>query len=200
MGLPYLTAAAHREIEKVVWEEGIRRAKAEQQKLMVDWYQSGEWQLQNLSVNGSWNTRHKSSMGTFTAVDVERSKIVHEETMLKECMQQINGKEVVITKGNYLGTLQGMECKGFCHQINWLQERGLLKNIECIAHDNNASIEKIMASNTWLAHIKVHTILSCHLKKNYEAKIKVAQGDTVALQGASKRFGRLQAYGDTNWE
>jgi hypothetical protein len=67
----------------------------------------------------------------------------------------VNGKEVVVSQGNYNGMSKGMEAYGFRVAMQTLANEGLLSMVKTITTDEDSSVKKILADDGQLAHIKV---------------------------------------------
>jgi hypothetical protein len=111
-----------------------------------------------------------------TTINVLTWKIICEHVMVKKVSCWVNGKEVIISNGNYDGTSKGMEAHGFHASMGTLTSETLLPKVKTIMVDEDSSVKKIIAEVGVLAHIKVlylplpfynttktncHTLITC---------------------------------------
>jgi len=130
-GIKPLSKAAYHAVERRV-EEAIMKVTAEVEAANIAKHRAGEWKMDDIGLDGSWLARHNSAVGYYTATDVTRGKIICEEVMIKRSTQRINGKEVVITEGNYNGTSKGMEGEGCRRLLDRLEREQLLSKVKTI--------------------------------------------------------------------
>ncbi|MHB1799744.1 MAG: hypothetical protein ACYCUI_15845 [Vulcanimicrobiaceae bacterium] len=131
------------------------KVTAEVEAANIAKYHAGEWKMDDIGLDGSWLAHRNSAVGYYTATDVTRGKIICEEVMIKRSTQRINGKEVVITKGNYNGTSKGMQGEGCRRLLNRLEREQLLSKVKTITTDSDSSVVKILAEDEQLSHIEV---------------------------------------------
>jgi len=170
-GIKPLSQSAYRAAERWV-EEAITKVEVKEEAANIAKYRAGEWKMDHIGLDGSWLTRRDSAVGYYTATDVERGKIICEEVMTKRSTHRINGKEVVITEGNYDGTSKGMEGEGCRRLLDRLEQEQLLAKVKTITTDDDSSVVKMLAEDERLSHIKVmlpflftlaHTLTRMHM-------------------------------------
>jgi len=76
----------------------------------------------------------------YVLIDASTGKVLHQIVLKKACYQQVNGKIITISKGNYIGTSKGMEGEAFWWMLNWLEEKGLMVHFKLFVCDQDSSV------------------------------------------------------------
>jgi hypothetical protein len=158
LGLGCLSKTAYRMAELRV-EAAITASAAQKEAEYFENCRTGKWKLA-IAGDGSWLNRHNSGVGHYTITNTMKGKIICEITLIKRVTRMVNGKEVVITKGNYDGTSKGMEAEACRQCFAKLEKEQVLNAISTCTTDDDSSVKKIIAEDPRLAHIKVGPPLS----------------------------------------
>jgi len=50
-----------------------------------------------------WSQQQNASSGMYVLIDTSTEKVLHQIVLKRACYQQVNGKIITISKGNYIG-------------------------------------------------------------------------------------------------
>ncbi len=77
----------------------------------------------------------------YTLIDISHQQVLHQIVLMKEQVHLMDGKEITINAGNYIGTSKGMEGEGFHCVVDWLEEEGLLPFSQDFVIDHDSSVQ-----------------------------------------------------------
>jgi len=86
-------------------------------------------------------------MYVYKLIDASTGKVFHQIILKKACYQQVNGKIITISKGNYIGTSKGMEGEAFWQMLNWLEEKGLMAYFKLFVSDQDSLVPHQLHTN-----------------------------------------------------
>jgi hypothetical protein len=138
-------------IEKVVWKAVKAVADETYTKVAADLLQRKGCIM--ISGDGAWSQRRNALHGTYSILDLVDDKVIVQVVLNKGRKVKVNGKELVIEKGNHDATSKAMEGVGFRKCIDYLEEKGLLSKVLYCVCDRDGSVRKHLKEDNRCAHI-----------------------------------------------